>query len=195
MLRRAARRRTAPAVSVKLMKMNLAELDFPDGFFDAAVASFVFCTMPRQSRLGLRELRRVVKPGGRIRLLEHAPAKTAFRRALTRMWQPWVDWASARSSTRASSWNFQKLFVRCGFALRHTLDQVHPSNPCIRSRRRRSTSKSTSPIAAPSRRRLARLWLLQFGHELTDAFGIHADVTSAHFGRQSECSTSELPGL
>ncbi len=94
MLRRAARRRAAPAVSVKLMKMNLAELDFPDGFFDAAVASFVFCAMPRQSRQSaLRELRRVVKPGGRIRLLEYAPAKTAFRRALTRMWQPWVDWA------------------------------------------------------------------------------------------------------
>ena len=96
MLKRAAHRRTKLAASARLVEMNLAELAFSDGYFDAAVASFVFCTMPAEGRLAaLRELRRVVKPSGRVRLLEYAPALTAFRRVLTRMWQPWVDWAFA----------------------------------------------------------------------------------------------------
>lgn len=96
MLKRAARRRTKSAASVRLMEMDLAELTFPDGYFDAAVASFVFCTMPGEGRLAaLRELRRVIGPSGRVRLLEYAPARTSSGRVLARVWQPWVDWAFA----------------------------------------------------------------------------------------------------
>lgn len=98
MLKRAARRRAKSAASVRLMEMNLAELTFADGYFDAAVASFVFCTMAEEERLAaLRELRRVVGPSGRVRLLEYAPAQTPFRRMVTRVWQPWVEWAFAAS--------------------------------------------------------------------------------------------------
>lgn len=94
MLKRAARRRTRSAASVRLMEMNLTELTFADGYFDAAVASFVFCTMPPEARLAaLNELSRVVKPSGRVRLLEYAPAQSVFRRKLARLWQPWVEWA------------------------------------------------------------------------------------------------------
>lgn len=94
MLERAGRRRTPPAATVRLKRMDLAKLEFPDDFFDAAVASFVFCTMPRHVRLAaLGELGRVLKPDGRIRLLEYAPAQSALRRGVTRIWQPWVKWA------------------------------------------------------------------------------------------------------
>jgi ubiquinone/menaquinone biosynthesis C-methylase UbiE len=93
MLKRAARR-LKPATQVKLMRMDLAALDFPDNSFDAAVASFVFCTMPADARLAaLRELSRVVKPSGRVRLLEYAPAQSSVRRVVARLWQPWVKWA------------------------------------------------------------------------------------------------------
>lgn len=96
MLKRAARRRTGSAQNVRLMEMNLAQLAFADGHFDAAVASFVFCTMPRYARLAaLRELRRVVAPDGQVRLLEYAPAQTRSGRLLSRFWQPWADWAFA----------------------------------------------------------------------------------------------------
>lgn len=94
MLSRAARRRSGPGTVVRLLQMDLTRLEFADDSFDSAVASFVFCTMPRQSRLpALRELRRVLKPGGRLRLLEYAPARSAIRRRLTRLWQPWARWA------------------------------------------------------------------------------------------------------
>ncbi|MDP1713318.1 MAG: class I SAM-dependent methyltransferase [Anaerolineales bacterium] len=45
-------------------------LGFPDSSFDTALATFVFCSVS-EPVLGLREMKRVVKPGGKILLLEH----------------------------------------------------------------------------------------------------------------------------
>ena len=91
MLNRAARRNTNTGATVRLDEMDLTKLAFADGFFDAAVASFVFCTMPADARTAaLRELARVVRSDGRIRLLEYAPAQTPFRRMVAQIWQPWV---------------------------------------------------------------------------------------------------------
>lgn len=94
MLERAERRRQQSRAVLYLAKMSLTELTFADSFFDAAVASFVFCTMPSEARgRSLRELKRAVKPGGQIRLLEYAPAQSAFRRQIAQAWKPWVQWA------------------------------------------------------------------------------------------------------
>lgn len=49
---------------------DVQELNFPDAMFDSAVATCVFCSVP-DPVLGLRELKRVVKPGGSVLLLEH----------------------------------------------------------------------------------------------------------------------------
>lgn len=56
--------------SIDLREMDVQKLAFPDASFDAAAATFVFCSVP-DSVCGLRELARVVKPGGWIILLEH----------------------------------------------------------------------------------------------------------------------------
>ena len=50
--------------------MDVQQLEFADNTFDAAVATFVFCSVP-DPVLGLRELSRVVKSEGKIILLDH----------------------------------------------------------------------------------------------------------------------------
>src|SRR3989304_2641822 len=49
-------------------------LPFRDGAFDAAAATFVFCSVP-DPVLGLREVRRVVRQDGGLHLLEHVRSR------------------------------------------------------------------------------------------------------------------------
>jgi ubiquinone/menaquinone biosynthesis C-methylase UbiE len=70
MLARAAQRAKQLGIEVDLRHMDVQNLEFPDDAFDAAVATFVFCSVPFPAQ-GLRELGRVVKPDGDIWLLEH----------------------------------------------------------------------------------------------------------------------------
>ncbi len=69
MLARAGRR-SDRRDSIHLLRMDAEELAFPADTFDAAVSTFVFCSVPHPRR-GLQELDRVVKEKGWIFLLEH----------------------------------------------------------------------------------------------------------------------------
>ena len=94
MLARAERRRPLATTSVVLRQMDVTRLDFPDRSFDAAVATFLFCTLPDDLQVaGMRELGRVVKPGGIIRCLEYTRPSGGLRRAMTHLWEPWINWA------------------------------------------------------------------------------------------------------
>jgi ubiquinone/menaquinone biosynthesis C-methylase UbiE len=74
--------------------MDVTRLDFPDRCFDAAVATFLFCVLPDELQVpALRQIGRVVKRGGTIRLLEYTRPRGTLRRAVTRLWEPWVAWA------------------------------------------------------------------------------------------------------
>lgn len=70
MLAKAVRQADNISRSVDFQVMDVESLTFPDNSFDAALATFVFCSVPNPVN-GLRELGRVVKPGGDIWLLEH----------------------------------------------------------------------------------------------------------------------------
>lgn len=101
MLRRAERRRGLSPAAVTLMEMSVARLEFPDASFDAAVASFVFCTLPEELQIpALQELRRVVKPDGTIRLLEYTRPHAGILRPMTKLWGPWIHWAFGASFDR-----------------------------------------------------------------------------------------------
>ena len=94
MLARAARRRRLLGAQVELRQMDVTRLGFADHSFDAAVSAFLFCVLPDDVQVpALRELGRVVKAGGEIRLLEYVRPRGAVRRAITRLWEPWVAWA------------------------------------------------------------------------------------------------------
>ncbi len=86
MLLRARRKAQRLGVSVKLEVGDVQQLDYPDASFDVAVATFVFCSVP-DPVLGLHELRRVLKPGGQLLLLEHVLSEGPWLRRLMK----WLD--------------------------------------------------------------------------------------------------------
>lgn len=94
MLARAAQRLSQARAKVELKQMDVTRLEFPDHSFDAGIATFLFCVLPDELQVpALKEIGRVVKPGGTIRLLEYTRPQGAFRKAVTKIWEPWVNWA------------------------------------------------------------------------------------------------------
>jgi ubiquinone/menaquinone biosynthesis C-methylase UbiE len=65
-----ARRKTERPPGVALVQCRAERLPFADGAFDAACAALVFCSV-ESPQDAFRELRRVVRAGGRVVLLEH----------------------------------------------------------------------------------------------------------------------------
>ncbi|GAC1337397.1 MAG: class I SAM-dependent methyltransferase [Myxococcales bacterium] len=77
---RAARRK---APFVPLVRGSVEALPFRDGAFDTVVSGLVFCSV-RQPLQGLAETKRVLRPDGELRMLEHV-------RATTRLGARWQD--------------------------------------------------------------------------------------------------------
>jgi len=74
LLAKAARKAHKKGQPVELGLMDAQRLAFADGSFDSAATTFVFCSVP-DPLVGLAEVRRVLKPGGRFLLLEHVRLK------------------------------------------------------------------------------------------------------------------------
>lgn len=70
MLGRAARKAAAYPGTIELRQMDVCELEFADNTFDTVATVCTFCSVPRPV-IGLRELHRVLKPGGQILMFEH----------------------------------------------------------------------------------------------------------------------------
>ncbi len=69
-LRRAFVRLNGNAKQISLYDARAEDLPFADGSFDAVLGTLVFCTIGNPER-ALQEAWRVLKPAGRLRLLEH----------------------------------------------------------------------------------------------------------------------------
>lgn len=72
---------------VDLRLGDVQGLNFSNATFDSAVATFVFCSVP-DPVLGLRELKRVVKPGGTVFLLDHMRSTNPFLGVLMDLLNP-----------------------------------------------------------------------------------------------------------
>ena len=94
MLARARRRKERLGSPVELIEMDATATGFPDAHFDFAVATFLFCVLDDADQLpGLSEMRRIVKPGGEIRIVEYAYSQRPLKRFVMRLWAPWVRFA------------------------------------------------------------------------------------------------------
>src|SRR5262249_5779002 len=90
-----------PPAPLRTKGLDRARLDLPTGSFDAAVATFLFCVLADEVQLpALRELRRVVRAGGTVRLLDYVRPQRLVRRAIAGLWEPWVAWAFGASFDR-----------------------------------------------------------------------------------------------
>ena len=76
MLRRLERAASARGSAVTVLRAPAEDLPFDDHTFDMVVATLVLCGVDDQPR-ALRELRRVLRPGGQLLFLEHVRAEDA----------------------------------------------------------------------------------------------------------------------
>ncbi len=76
---------------VRLLEMDIQQLDFPDDTFDDTVATFVLCSVP-DPVLGLCKALRVTRPGGRMLLLEHVLSSRPRLARLMERLDPPVHW-------------------------------------------------------------------------------------------------------
>ena len=85
----AIQRAAVLGVSPDLRLGDVQNLTFPDASFDCVVATFVFCSVP-DPVLGLREIKRVLKPGGKLFLLEHVRSSQLIIGKMMDMLNPFV---------------------------------------------------------------------------------------------------------
>jgi ubiquinone/menaquinone biosynthesis C-methylase UbiE len=82
-------RRRAP--SVPLVRARAEALPFRNGAFDTVLSGLVFCSVGEPTR-GLAEVRRVLRPDGQLRMLEHVRALTPWRARVQDALQPAWTW-------------------------------------------------------------------------------------------------------
>jgi ubiquinone/menaquinone biosynthesis C-methylase UbiE len=86
-LRRARRR----AAGAPLVQASAEALPFRAGCFDTVVSGLVLCSVRDPGR-GLAEIRRVLRPGGDLRALEHVRSSVAWRARVQDAVQPVWTW-------------------------------------------------------------------------------------------------------
>lgn len=87
MLARARTRAETLAHPVDLQLGDAQRLSFPDASFDAVVATLTMCSIP-DDQAAVAEMARVLRPGGRLVLLDHVVSTSRPVRAVQRLLDP-----------------------------------------------------------------------------------------------------------
>jgi ubiquinone/menaquinone biosynthesis C-methylase UbiE len=90
LLRLAGRRAAEASVPVSLVRASAEQIPFRDAAFDTLVMTWTLCSIPDPGA-ALREMRRVLRPGGRLLFVEHGlapePGVVRWQRRLTPCWR------------------------------------------------------------------------------------------------------------
>jgi SAM-dependent methyltransferase len=87
---RLRRRSAAAGVDLTILATGAESIPLPDSSVDEVICSLVLCTVDDPERV-LSEVRRVLRPGGRFRFVEHVAApsrrpRAVLQRAIRRPW-------------------------------------------------------------------------------------------------------------
>ncbi|MFN8034622.1 MAG: methyltransferase domain-containing protein [Acidimicrobiia bacterium] len=117
---RLERRLAGVGLEVELFGASAEDLPFPDASFDTVVSTLVLCTVGDSDRT-VREIRRVLRPGGRFLFLEHGGASGSLGR-----WQHRLDpvWSKAARGCHLTR-NVEHLLSEHGFEL-HDVERREP---------------------------------------------------------------------
>ena len=113
MLEKARERASKYNKQVKLFEMDVQDLDFEDNVFDSAFSTCVFCSVPDPVK-GLEEVSRVLKPGGKLILLEHVLSNYKLIRPLMNIINPLTVRLWGANINRETIFNIKK----AGFAIK-----------------------------------------------------------------------------
>src|SRR5229473_1319653 len=118
MLGYARERAAAARVPVNLTQAPVENLPFADESFDSVVVTLVFCSVGDPLR-GLREVRRVLKPGGSLLMVEHVSARGAIAATIQNIITP-----ITRVVAGNCHWNrnTEKTVIEAGFRVEQRRD-------------------------------------------------------------------------
>lgn len=102
MLRRLQKKLGAASVPVRVVHAPAERLPVPDAGFDVAVSTLVLCTVADPAR-ALAEVRRALKPGGRLLFVEHVRSDDPrIARRQDRLHGPWRRFGHGCNTNRAT---------------------------------------------------------------------------------------------
>jgi len=85
--------------AVSLREANAEQLPFHDGSFDTVVCTLALCSIP-DDRAAIAQMYRVLRPGGRLLLLDHVAAPNPLLRAGQRLFEQITSRIAADYQTR-----------------------------------------------------------------------------------------------
>ena len=112
-------------LNVEIILGSAEAMPFPDNHFDSVVITYTLCTIPDAESANL-EIRRVLKPGGKLIFCEHGLAPDAG----VAKWQARIDpiWGKIAGGCHLNR-DIPKLITSAGFTI-ETLEQMYlPSTP------------------------------------------------------------------
>jgi ubiquinone/menaquinone biosynthesis C-methylase UbiE len=124
--------RRAPAA--RLVQARAEALPFRDGSFDTVVSGLVFCSVDDPPG-GLAEVRRVLRPGGTLRMLEHVRSERPWRAWLQDRVQP--AWTRLSGGCRPNR-DTERAVGAAGFA-------IEPGTRRARGDMRRFVARPSAP--------------------------------------------------
>jgi len=123
-LEKAVRRRTRPAT---VLDAPAEGLPLPDASLDTVVSTLVLCTVDRPDVV-IDEIRRILRPGGRLLFLEHVRADSARLAAWQdRLEKPWRRFAEGCRCNRATV----ELIEAAGLTVERRIDGRWRAMPAI----------------------------------------------------------------